>query len=93
MMIVRIAGEGQFRVASAELERLNELDEVVVAAVASGDRQEYERQLARLLASVRECGEPLADDELLVSDVVLPPADTSLEEARQLFSGEGALPG
>jgi hypothetical protein len=33
------------------------------------------------------------DDELLGSDVILPPADVSLEEAKADFTGEGLIPG
>jgi hypothetical protein len=36
--------------------------------------------------------EPLADDELHPSDLVVPPADLSLEEARELFTDEGLIP-
>jgi hypothetical protein len=35
----------------------------------------------------------VADDELVTSDHVLPHADTTLEEAREAFAGEGAIPG
>jgi len=33
------------------------------------------------------------DDRLEGSDVILPPPDTSLEEARAEFTGEGLIPG
>ena len=35
----------------------------------------------------------MPDGELVTSDHVLPAADTTLEEAREAFSGEGAIPG
>ena len=41
---------------------------------------------------VREQGEQLADDDLSTSDVILPPADTSLAEAAEEFTGEGLIP-
>jgi hypothetical protein len=37
-------------------------------------------------------GEPLAVDELVGSDVILPPADTTVEEAEAEFHGEGLIP-
>ena len=46
----------------------------------------------RMLDFVRAEGRELADDELAESDVVLPPADTSFEEAAQDFTGEGLIP-
>jgi len=41
---------------------------------------------------VREVGERLRDDELAGSDLIVPPVDLSLDEARELFSGEGLIP-
>jgi hypothetical protein len=41
---------------------------------------------------VRDSGEPLADDELEESDVIIPPPDLSFEEARAEFTGEGLIP-
>ena len=47
----------------------------------------------RMLDLVRTHGEPLADDRLAASEVILPPPDTTLEEARAEFTGEGLIPG
>jgi len=33
------------------------------------------------------------DDELHGSDIILPPPDLSVEEARKAFQGEGLIPG
>jgi hypothetical protein len=41
---------------------------------------------------VRENGEKLADDDLSPSDAIVPPEDLSLEEAKELLSGEGLIP-
>jgi hypothetical protein len=41
---------------------------------------------------VRAEGEPLAEDDLSTSDVVIPPSDLTLEETRRLFSPEGLIP-
>ena len=41
---------------------------------------------------VRDKGRKLGDDELVHSDVILPPEDTDLEEAKLEFTGEGAIP-
>ena len=38
-------------------------------------------------------GNPVPDEQLVTSDHVLPHADTTLEEAREAFAGEGAIPG
>ena len=39
-----------------------------------------------------QMGASLADEELEPSDLMLPPADITLEEAREEFTGEGLLP-
>lgn len=90
-MIVRIATEGQYRLADEQSGRLGELDDAVVEAVESGDRERFERRLAELLDFVR-VGERLDDEHLESSDVILPPPDLSIEEAAGEFSGEGLLP-
>ena len=91
-MIVRVATEGQYEVPDAHAEQLNELDNALVAAVESGDETRFQELFEALLALVRE-GEVLDGDELTESDVILPPPDISLEEARQEFTGEGLIPG
>ena len=40
----------------------------------------------------RFISERLADEDLAPSDLMLPPADITLEEAREEFTGEGLLP-
>jgi hypothetical protein len=42
---------------------------------------------------VRTNGRRLEEDELEGSDLILPPPDVSLEEAKTEFSGEGLIPG
>lgn len=92
-MIIRIAGEGQYRMPSGELDRLNELDNQVVALVAAGDHDGFEQGYASMVELIKTKGQPLAVDELVTSDVVLPSSDLSMEEAKTLFVGEGLVPG
>jgi PspAA-like protein len=42
--------------------------------------------------SVREHGERLDDSDLSPSDLVIPPPDLSLEEAKELFADGGLIP-
>ena len=92
-MIVRILGEGQFEVADAELSRLNELDAAVEAEIDAGNEDAFRARLAELLDGVREVGAPLADDSLEDSDLILPPADATLEEVREMLADDGLIPG
>jgi CBS domain-containing protein len=91
-MIVRIMGEGQYRLTDEVRVRVNDLDNACVAAVERGDAEGFERAFAQLLDLVRSDGQHLADDELEPSDVIVPPPDTSLEEVAGEFSGEGLIP-
>ncbi len=91
-MIVRIATEGQYRIPDDAGERLNELDNAVVAAVDSGDEDRFHEAFEDLLNLIRSEGRPLGDDELEESDVIVPPPDLTFTEAGAEFSGEGLIP-
>jgi PspA-Associated protein len=92
-VIVRIATEGQYEVPAGDEEKLNELDSEAVSACEVRDEQQFRAAFDRLLEFVRTHGQPVPDDELAASQVILPPPDTSLEEARAEFTGEGLIPG
>lgn len=92
-MIVRIATEGQYRLDSAYLDKLNEIDNAVVDAIAAGDEERFRSLLSSMLDLVRQHGTPVSADEFIESDVILPPPDTTFEEAKELFAGEGLIPG
>ena len=91
-MIVRVAGEGQYRLPDEDAERLNELDNRAVASVEQGDEAGFHELWSRMLELVASDGNALDDDELVESDVILPPRDASFEEARGEFTGEGLIP-
>jgi hypothetical protein len=91
-VIVRLMGEGQWRVDDEVAARLNELDDEVAKAVAAQDEAALWRGLQALADEVRERGERLDDTELLPSDAIIPPEDLSLEEAHELLEGEGLIP-
>ncbi len=85
-------GEGQYRVEDEVVPRLNEADNAAVAALEQDDEARFRASIGELARLVREHGEPLSDDDLSSSDLIVPPLDLSLEEARELFSGEGLIP-
>ncbi len=91
-MIVRIATEGQYRVDSGTLDRIDDLDNRLMAAMASEDEAEFHRLLHEMADVVRGQGQPVPAQEIVESDLVVPPPDTSIREARQLFeAGERAM--
>ena len=91
-MIVRVMGEGQWRVDEGLKARLNELDDAIGAAVEAGDEERVRATLRELAHLVKSEGEKLPDEELHPSEAIVPPDDLSLEEARELLSGEGLIP-
>lgn len=91
-MIVRIFSEGQYRVPDDALARLRELDQQWITAVEADDEAAFTATFGALLEYIRGNGERLDDDELEPSELMLPPADISLEEARSEFTGEGLIP-
>jgi hypothetical protein len=91
-VIVRIAGEGQFRLPDEDAERLNELDNRAVAAVDSGDEAGFRELWREMLDLVKTDGQDLDGDDLAESDVILPPRDISFAEAKAEFTGEGLIP-
>jgi hypothetical protein len=91
-VIVRISGEGQFELPDSDAERLNELDNRAVSAVEQGDETGFRELWTQMLELVQADGKPLGDDELVESDVILPPADISFDEACAEFTGEGLIP-
>ena len=93
-MIVRILGEGQWRIEDPKRSELNLLDDEVEAAVRADDQERLGAALTRLHERVREIGAELPLDELADSDLILPETDASLAEVRALLtdSGEGLIP-
>ena len=91
-MIARISGEGQWHVTADLVQALNALDNRIVAAIEAGDEPTYRELLAELCNAVRERGEACADDHLAASNIIIPPPDLSLDDARALFTGDGIIP-
>jgi hypothetical protein len=91
-VIIRVLGEGQYRVDEEAAAGLNEVDEQAAQAAESGDEENLQRLLKQLADAVRERGERLDDADLSPSDAIVPPDDLSLDEARELLQGEGLIP-
>jgi hypothetical protein len=92
-VIVRILGEGQYDVSDEALDRLNELDDAVEAAISASDPDAFGSALAALHDGVRTVGVPHDAESLDESDLILPPADASIDDVRELLSDDGLIPG
>ncbi len=91
-MIVRLMGEGQYRIDDALRDRLNGLDAEAATALDANDEAALDGKLEQMWHLVQAEGERLADDDLSPSDVLVPPSDLTLEETRELFSEDGLIP-
>jgi hypothetical protein len=92
-VIVRILGEGQYDLSDDAVSALNDLDARVESAVEGGDEEGFRAALASLLDGVRTAGVPHDADSLEPSDLILPMADATLAEVRDMLSGDGLIPG
>jgi hypothetical protein len=92
-VIVRILGEGQYDVSDEAVSALNDLDATVESAIEAGDDAAFRAALGTLLDGVRTAGVPHDADSLDSSDLILPMADATLAEVKDMLSDEGLIPG
>ena len=85
-MIVRILGEGQFRVDDDSAAKLTALDKDLDAAVRDHQDDVFHASLRAAIALVRTSGTPLQADEIVTADFILPFSDATLAEVRQLLT-------
>jgi chromosome condensin MukBEF complex kleisin-like MukF subunit len=91
-VIVRLMGEGQYRIDDSVREQLNGLDEEALTALEAGDEEKLDAKLQEMWDLVQAQGSVLPADDLTPSDVLIPPADLTLEETRELFQDGGLIP-
>ena len=91
-MIVRIAEDNQYEFPDDQADALNDLDNQLVEAVDAGDENRFTDLWGKMIELVRSSGTPVGEDELVGSDVILPPEDITFAEASNEFTGEGLIP-
>ena len=91
-MIVRVMGDGQFEIDDEVAKGLDEIDEQAEQALETGDADRFGELLHRMAEAVRTNGTRLPDADLTPSEAIIPPDDLTLDEARELFEGEGLIP-
>ncbi len=85
-MIARILHEGQYELPGSALAHLRRLDDELMERLTADDEAGFSERRDALLALVRSEGRMLPPEALRESDLVLPPADLTLAEARTLFT-------
>jgi len=91
-MIVRILGDDQYVLDSKYLDKLNELDNCMVAHLSNEEVDEFSSCLREMIQTIQEKGTPLDPAEIRPSDLIVPSPDITSEEARKLFTKEGIIP-
>lgn len=89
-MIVRILHEGQYRLPGPATEALHKLDQSLVADLGRLTEAEFRSRYREMVDVVRRSGNRIPEAEIHESDLILPSADMTLDEARALFEPQGA---
>jgi len=91
-MIVRILGDNQYVLDSKYLDKLNELDTCMVDHLGHEQVDDFDSCLHEMIHIIREKGTPLDPAEIRASDLIVPSADMTPDEARKLFTKDGTIP-
>jgi hypothetical protein len=89
-VIVRILGEGQYRLDDAHHDQLAPLDAELGDAIDKNDDPRFQAALSGALALVRT-GTPVPADTLEPSDLILPHDGANLDEVRKLLAQDGIV--
>ena len=94
-MIVRILGLGQFRLEADDLPAVEAADDAVEKAIAAGDEAALKLAISDLIDVIVQAGDAVPDQEFVPSDVVVPPADSTLSDLGAIGAEgeEGLIPG
>ena len=82
-MIIRIVGEGQWQVPDIEMGHLNRIDARVEHAIETTSQNELTEALTELVTTVRTVGTPIADDNIIDSDLIVPDVSASQSGCRR----------
>lgn len=94
--IIRILGVGQFEVDTNLVIEINKIDNQIVSLLQNKEnnesvKTEFDNKITEIYNIVKEKGTALKLEEIVVSDIIIPGKDITLNEARQIFEGEGIV--
>ncbi len=90
-MIARLMGLGQYHIEDAYINDLNTIDNRIVEIVEKDDNDNFQKTYPELISYVQKYGTSVPDGEIIESDIIIPPDDLTLEEAKKIFKGEGII--
>jgi hypothetical protein len=88
--IVRVIGHGQFRVDNRTAKKISKIDNELIKIIElrkQGEKK-YSQRVSEVLGLVKRKGLPLEHKEIIQSDIIVPGADISIEEAKNLFTDQ-----
>jgi len=91
-IVVRIAGEDQYRLPVSAKAALDELDADLLRAVTAGDADAFARDVRRLVDLVHALGTKLPHDDLSKSDLIVPGTDMTLDDAKKIVDAVSGAP-
>jgi len=86
--IVRVIGHGQFSVDNRTAKKISRIDNELIKIIElrkQGEKK-YSQRVSEVLGLVKKDGLPLEHKEIIQSDIIVPGSDTSIEEAKNLFT-------
>jgi len=101
-IIVRVSGQGQFKVNREILDRINDIDNSIVNLLENADvnvdvnsikvkQKDLNGKINEIINLIRTNGMPLDDKEIIQSQIMIPNPDISVDEAKKISSGEGII--
>jgi len=91
-MIVRLMGEGQYELDKKHVDEVNRIDNNIVKIVKKGDETVFKSEFRKLTDYVRNNGKKISDKVIKPSEIIIPPSDLTLDEAKKIFEGNGLFP-
>ncbi|PWU79925.1 MAG: hypothetical protein DLM72_14930 [Candidatus Nitrosopolaris wilkensis] len=91
--IVRVIGHGQFKVDNRTAKKINKIDDNLIKIIQTHEQGEkdFARIVDEVLGLVKKVGLPLEHREIVESDIIVPGADISIEDAKNMMRGKGFM--
>jgi hypothetical protein len=103
-IIVRVSGQGQFKVNKETMNKINEIDNEIVDMIENSNsgssssknktqqEKEFRGKMDQLVKLITVEGKRLDDKEIKQSNIIVPDPDISIEQAKKIFKDEGIIP-
>lgn len=105
-IVVRILNQGQYKINEETHNKIDEIDNSIVDIIEkinlndkresvslNQDQEELRKRLAQIIYIVSSEGTQLDEKEIIESDIIIPNEDISVDEAKEMFRGEGIIKG